>query len=80
MRLKDTATLLTLAASDDHEKIIAALAQILKSLTLAHKKTAQTNLLLHYFERAKEEGGEIVIVTNSSAAHAPVEIMCCAGL
>ncbi|MFZ6711984.1 hypothetical protein [Undibacterium sp. TC9W] len=63
MRLKNTATLLTLVASDDHEKIIAALAQILKSLSLAHKKIAQTNLLLHYFERAKEEGGEIVIVS-----------------
>ncbi|MFZ6680984.1 hypothetical protein [Undibacterium sp. Tian12W] len=63
MRLKNTATLLTLAASDDHEKIIAELALILKLLSLAHKKIAQTNLLLHYFERAKEEGGEIVIVS-----------------
>ena len=62
MRLKNTANLLTLVLSDDHEKIIAELTQILKLLSLTHKKIAQTNLLLHYFERAEGGDGKIIVV------------------
>ncbi len=62
MRLKNTVTLLTLAVSDDHEQIIAEFGQILKLLSLAHKKIAQTNLPLHYFERAEGYDGKIIVV------------------
>ncbi|MBI3728316.1 MAG: hypothetical protein HY254_08270 [Burkholderiales bacterium] len=62
MRLRNTVTLFTLEVSDDHEQIITELGQILKLLSLAHKKIAQTNLLLRYFERTEGGDGKIVVI------------------
>lgn len=61
MRLKNTAIIMTLAVSDDHEQIIMVFAQILKLLSLAHKKIADTNLLVRYFERTEGKDGEIIV-------------------
>ncbi|MES2040441.1 MAG: hypothetical protein V4495_21690 [Pseudomonadota bacterium] len=66
MRLKNTATLLTFEVNDDHEQIIAELVQILQLLSLAHMKIAQTNLFLHYFERAGGDDEKVIVVGESS--------------